>query len=324
MERQETGWSGPPGSMSPWQAGGLRAPLPHERPGAGNGETGKVGDIGKTIAGPLMTGRAAAACVPPEVSACSFELDIQWILDIIDKISETLRKIGEITNKVFDIIGEVLAALKGIVDLIAWVPGLGDVSKKFIREMCDVAGDAAEFVYNIQAEVVQFTKHATAPWQIRSAGRSINQDIVPQTQQFNESLNPSNFSSNTTWKGKAADKFRANLEKQYEYATTLAEGTAEFGSVVENMGEEGVKTTIEFVQGFFKATGALIQAIYKVWAVPVGTAVAAKDVINLVMAIIDMIQVWVEMIEAVASQTMQLRSASQNAAPDSKWPAIAS
>ena len=262
-------------------------------------------------------------CVPPAAEACSFELDVQWIIDIIDKVSEFLRNVGQAVNKVFDLVGEVLSALSGIVDWFAWVPGVGKMAKDAIRTACDKAGDAAEFCYNLEADVLQFCKNALAPWEIRSAGRGINEQIVPQAQAFTEALGPGNFQSNTTWTGSAAERFRSNVDSQYEFATTLQQHTAEFGQVVEQMGEEGVKATIDFVKGFIKAAIALIKAIYKIWAVPVGTAVAAKDVIALVKAILQMIKVWVKAIAAIVSQTMKLRSAADAAAPTNEWPKIA-
>lgn len=262
-------------------------------------------------------------CVPPAAEACSFELDVQWIIDIIDKASEFLRNVGEAVNKVFDIVGEVLSALSGIVDWFAWVPGIGKMAKDAIRTACDKAGDAAEFCYNLEADVLQFCKNALAPWEIRSAGRGINEQIVPQAQAFTEALGPGSFQSNTTWTGSAAERFRNNVDSQYEFATTLQQHTAEFGQVVEQMGEEGVKATIDFVKEFTKAAIALIRAIAKIWAVPVGTAVAAKDVIALVKAILQMIKVWVKAIIAIVSQTMQLRSAANAAAPSNEWPKIA-
>lgn len=260
----------------------------------------------------------------PAVQACSFELDVQWILDIIDKISEFLRNVGSAVNTALDSIGQVLEALAKIADWFAWVPGIGEMAKSAIRHACDIAGDAIEFTYNLHADVLQFTKNALAPWEIRSAGRQINEQIVPRAREFTQSLEPSNFTSNQSWQGQAAEKFRANVASQYDFATQLADGTEQFGAVVQQMGEEGVQSTIEFVVGFFKAAASLIQAIIKVWAVPVGTAVAVKDIINLVMAIIEMIQVWVEMVTAVVSQTMQMRSAAEAAAPTSEWPKIAS
>ncbi len=262
-------------------------------------------------------------CVPPAAEACSFELDVQWIIDIIDKVSEFLRNVGQAVNKVFDIVGEVLSALSTIVDWFAWVPGVGKMAKVAIRTACDKAGDAAEFCYNLEADVLQFCKNALAPWEIRSAGRGINEQIVPQAQAFTEALGPGNFQSNTSWTGSAAERFRSNVDSQYEFATTLQQHTAEFGQVVEQMGEEGVKATIDFVKGFIKAAIALIKAIYKIWAVPVGTAVAAKDVIALVKAILQMIKVWVKAIAAIVSQTMKLRSAADAAAPTNEWPKIA-
>lgn len=262
-------------------------------------------------------------CIPPAVQACSFELDVQWILDVIDKISEFLRNVGKAINTTFDIIGEVLAALSTIADWFAWVPGVGKMAKDAIKAACDIAGDAVEFCYNLEADLLQFCKNALAPWEIRSAGRQINSQIVPQAQHFTEALQPANFASNQTWKGIAADRFRNNVQKQHDYAVKLQEGTAKFGEVVEQMGDEGVKTTIEFVKNLIKAGIALFKAISKVWAVPVGTAVAAKDVIALVKAILEMIKVWADAIIAVVGQVTQLNSASQNAAPDNKWPAIA-
>lgn len=262
-------------------------------------------------------------CVPPSSEACSFELDVQWILDIIDKASEFLRKVGEAVNKAFDIIGEVLSALSGIAEAFAWVPGIGKMMKDAIKSACDKAGDAAQFCHNLTADVLQFCKNALAPWEIRSAGRGINEQIVPQAQTFTEALAPGNFQSNASWNGSAAERFRGNVESQYDFATTLQQNTAEFGQVVEQMGEEGVKATIEFVKGFLKAAVSLIMALYKIWAVPVGTAVAAKDVISLVKAILQMIKVWVKAIAAIVSQTLKLRSAAEAAAPSNEWPKIA-
>ena len=262
-------------------------------------------------------------CVPPAVEACSFELDVQWIIDIIDKVSDFLRTVGEGVNKVFDIIGEVLAALRGIADWFAWVPGFGEMAKDAIRAACDKAGDAAEFCYNFEADLLQFCKNALAPWEIRSAGRGINEQIVPQAEAFTEALGPSKFQSNATWSGPAAERFRGNVESQYEFAATLQQHTAEFGQVVEQMGEEGVQATVDFVNEFFEAAGALTWAIVKLWAVPLGTAAAVKDVIALVKAILQMVKVWVKAMVAIGKQTMQLRSAAEAAAPSNEWPKIA-
>lgn len=257
------------------------------------------------------------------VTACSFELDVQWILDIIDKISEFLRKVGQVVEEAFRIIGKVLGKLAQIVSWFCWIPGLGKMAKRAVEEACNLAGKGLNWSMNFRADILQFMKNALAPWEIRSAGRQINAQIVPAAEQFTEQLNPSNFESNKSWKGVAADKFRTNAQAQYEFAQQLSQGTAEFGSVVEEMGEEGVKSTIKFVQGFFKAGVSLIMALYKIWAVPVGTAVAVKDIIALVKAIIQMIKVWVQAMIAIIRQTMKLRSAAKKAAPNNEWPKIA-
>lgn len=271
-------------------------------------------------------GSLAASAVggSPSVQACSFELDVQWILDIIDKISDFLRKVGEAVNIGFDIIGEVLSTLGTIADWFAWVPGIGKMAKDAIKSACDLAGDALETVFNIRAEIVQFCANALAPWEIRSAGRQINEQIVPQSQAFTDSLEPGKFSSNSTWKGKAAEKFRTNAQAQHSFATTLAQGTEDFGRTVEDMGEAGVKATLDFVKNFIKAAISLGKAIAKVWQVPVGTAVATKDVIQLVIAILNMVKVWVKAIMAIVKQVSEIKSAAEGAAPSSSWPAMAS
>ncbi len=256
------------------------------------------------------------------VQACAFQLDVQWILDIIDQVSEFLRGLGKAVNTVFDAIGQVLEVLSTIADWFAWVPGIGEMAKSAIKSACDIAGDAAETVANIQAGVLQFCKNALAPWEIRSAGEQINEQIVPAATAFAQALDPSNLASNASWEGVAAERFRANAAKQHQYAQRLQEGTAEFGATVQEMGEAGVQATIDFVKGFFKAAVALYKAIAKLWAVPVGTAIAAADVIQLVMAIISMVKVWVEAIMAIRSQTGAIRDAAGSAAPTSQWPAI--
>lgn len=270
---------------------------------------------------PTVVGRTQ--CFPPSVTACSFELDVQWILDLIDKISEALRTIGDGVRTAFNIVADVLAALRKITGLIAWIPFVGDMTKEAVEWACRKAGEALDWTLNLHADVLQFTKNALAPWEIRSAGRQINSQIVPQAREFAESLNPANLASTQTWEGQAADRFLAAATRQYDFALDLTAGTEHFGQVVEQMGDEGVKSTIEFGSGLVKATASLIQAIIKVWAVPVGTAVAAKDIIELVIAIVEMITVWVEMIQAVLSQTAQLKAAANEAAPTSQWPAIA-
>lgn len=266
----------------------------------------------------------AGSCFPvPSTQACSFELDVQWILDIIDKVSDFLRKVGDAAKKVFDIIGKVLEKLSGILDWFCWIPGIGKMAKKAVDWACEKAGDAAKFVFNLQADLLQFCKNGLAPWEIKSAGEQINSQIIPRMQEFTDALSSENFSSNKSWKGIAADRFRAAAERQHDYATQVLEGATELGNTVQEMGEKGVEATKKFVKNFFKAAVSLVSAIYKLWQVPVGTALAAKDVFSLVKAILQMVKVWVEMIIAVVIQTVKIRKAAQNAAPDGQWPAIA-
>ncbi len=268
----------------------------------------------------VPTSRAGgSAATPTSGEGCSFELDVQWILDAVDKVSEFLRNMGEAVNKVFDIIGEVLHTLAGIAECFAWVPGLGKMAKTAIRWACDKAGDAAEFCYNLEADLLQFCKNALAPWEIRSAGKGITEQIVPREGQLTEEFGRDQFSSDDSWKGKAADRFRTNLDAQHAFSEAVQRGVEEFGSCVKEMGDEGVKATMQFVIGFIKASISLIRAIAKLWAVPVGTAIAAKDVIKLVFAIIKMVKVWVKLMLAIAQQASQLEAAAEHAAPGDEW-----
>ena len=261
-------------------------------------------------------------CVAPAVQACSFELDVQNILDIIDKIAGFLNNVTSGAKQAIEMIKKVLDAMSGIVGAIARFFGI-DYDKTVVASVCDGATAALDGISALVNAVSNFCKNATAPWQIRSAGRSINEQIVPQAQDFTESLGGQNFQSNSNWTGVAAERFRTNIQSQSEFATTLQENTSEFGQVVEQMGEEGVKTTVEFVKGFIKAAISLGKAIYKLWQVPVGTAIATKDIIALIKAIIEMVKVWVTAIRALLSQIQQLKAAAEAAAPSNEWPKIA-
>lgn len=285
-------------------------------PSTDGGATISVGQAVGSVA------QAAIASIPPQARPCSFELDVQWIIDIVDKVDAALRRFGEMAEQALGVIGSVLDAISGILDFFVTFTGIGKFAKDHVKELCDLAGRAINFISNLQADVMQFCLNALAPWEIRSAGRQINEQIVPRSADLAESLKGHHLASNSSWTGDAAERFRSGVERQSSFADQLSSGTEEFGSVVEQMGDDAVQATIDFVSNFTKAAIALVSAIIKVAAVPVGTAVAAKDVIALVLSIIEMVKVWVEAVTAVISQTAQLRSAAQSAAPGGEWPSV--
>lgn len=272
---------------------------------------------------PSIDAGGGNVCVPPSSQACSFELDVQWIIDIIDQVEEFLRTAGAVANEVFQVIGGLLEAIATVVDWFVNLTGIGKWAKDNIREACNAAGEAAERLSNLGADLVAFTANALAPWEIRSAGRQINAQIVPQAGDFTESLDPGNFASTQTWKGTSADRFLANLARQKEFADTLQTNTADFGGTVERMGDEGVEATITFVREFGEAAESLINAAISLYKMPVGTIGFAIEVYNLIESITAMVRIWMETMDAVMSQTNQLTSAANRAAPSGQWPAIA-
>jgi len=66
-------------------------------------------------------------------AGCAFTLDVQWILDIVDRVKKTVERISQVVNKVLDVARRFLKALSGILDWFCWVPGLGKFAKSFVE-----------------------------------------------------------------------------------------------------------------------------------------------------------------------------------------------
>ena len=265
--------------------------------------------------------RAAGTRAPVSSSgACAFELDIQWILDAIDRLSNGFKTVGNHIERAMNIAADFLSALGGIVDLFCWIPGVGKFAKDVVAAACRLIATVQKHVHHGIAEVLQLSKHLLAPWEIRSAGKSISDTLAPKCEEFAQHLHQGYLKSAQSWTGAASEAFFTSYEGQYQAALDTATGAKEFGDAIHQLGQEGVTTTITFITELLLAGIGLVQAIITMCAVPVGTPIGAAEILGLVSAIIGFIMVWVNAMISMIQQMSAAENAAHGAVPGGEWP----
>lgn len=251
---------------------------------------------------------------------CAFTLDVQWILDAIDRVKGYVRRIEDMMRMVVNTARRFLDALSGIAGFFCWIPGLGKFLKKVIRKAAQIIDNAVRAVSRAIQAQLEIMKHLLAPWEVRSAGKSIVDQLVPKCDAFALQYQKGHLKSAESWTGAASEAFFSAVEKQHETAVGVAEGAKAFGKAVHEMGAKGVETTVNFITQYITAAVGIIVAAIEMAAIPVGTAVGAAQILGLVGAIITYIMVWVNAMLSMISSMSAMENAAHQAVPGGQWP----
>lgn len=251
---------------------------------------------------------------------CAFTLDVQWILDAIDKIKSFVGRIEEVMRAVVNTASRFLASLSGIAGLFCWIPGIGKFLKKAIEQAARIIDKTAQIVSQGIQKQLEIMKHLLAPWEVRSAGRSIADELAPKCDAFAQQYQSGHLKSVQTWTGAAAGAFFGAIDSQHKAAVTTAEGAKKFGDAVHELGAKGVETTVNFITQYVTAAIGIIQAALTMAAIPVGTAIGAAEIVGLVSAILAFIMVWVNAMLSMISSMSAMENAAHQAVPGGQWP----
>lgn len=253
------------------------------------------------------------------IAPCAFQLDVQWILDIIDRVQSAISKVEQVARNVLTTAGEILGKLSGILTWFCWLPG-GKFAVDFVKRMCWLIEKVVGVMAKIYNSVLEVMKHVLAPWEVRSAGQQIRDDLAPKCASFADMLHVGHLRSGSSWTGDAADLFRQTLGRQQEAGQDVANAAKAFGQKVQEIGADGVTTTVTFVTKLITTIGALIvAALAMVAAPPVSTAAGAAAAIGLVGAILSYIMVYVNAMMGIIRQSSELGNAA-SAIPGGQWP----
>lgn len=252
------------------------------------------------------------------IAPCSFQLDVQWILDIVDKVQSIISKVETVAANVLGWAQKVLDSLGGILGAICSFGPL-KFAKDYVKAMCQLVIRAVSIIARIYNAVLEVSKHVLAPWEVRSAGEQIRDDLAPKCAEFSQMLHPGNLKSARSWSGASAEAFGGTLTTQHDTSRDVADAAREFGTTVQEIGADGVQTTITFVTKLVIAIGGIITAALAMAAIPVGTAVGASAVIGLVSAVFTYIMVYVTAMMGIIQQSSALGNAASNV-PGGKWP----
>ena len=253
-------------------------------------------------------------------SGCAFTLDVQWILDVVDRVKQCLERIGSVGRQVLAVAQRFLDALSAISDVFCWIPGVGKFAKSVVEAACAMIERTVDALSRgIQSSLEAF-KHVLAPWEVRSAGSSIVNHLAPRCQDLALQYQPGQFASSASWTGAAADAFFSALAHQKEAAEGAAEGAQRFGEAVEQMGAKGVDITVSFVTQYLSAAIGIITAATEMAVVPVGTAVGAAQVVALIGSIITYVMVWITAMLTMISSMSEMSSIAREAVPGGSWP----
>ena len=250
---------------------------------------------------------------------CSFTLDVQWILDAIDKVQSFVRKVGQKMEWAANKAADFLRAIGGIVDWFCWVPGIGKVAKKAIEHAVRLIGRVHRAVAEGLARLMEIGKHALAPWEVRSAGKSIADELAPKCEQWALMLHKGRLITAESWQGEAKEAFFASWEAQAKAAEETAKGAKQFGDAVHKMGADGVNITVTFITELVTALIGVIQAVITLAAIPVGTAIGAAEILGLVGAIIAYFAVWINGMMKLLKSMSEMENAAHQAIP-ATWP----
>lgn len=251
---------------------------------------------------------------------CAFTLDVQWILDIVDRVQKVVEDINRVVQSIIGVAQRFLEALSGILDWFCWIPGVGKFAKGVVEQACKVIKTtAAAISKGIQTSLEVF-KHVLAPWEVRSAGKSIADELAPKCQEFALRYEKGRFVSAESWTGAAADSFFSTVSNQQAAAKGVADGAKQFGDAVHELGAKGVEITVTFVTQYITAAVGIITAALEMAAVPVGTAIGAAQIIGLIGAIISYVMVWINAMLSMIASMSTMANAAHQAVPGGSWP----
>lgn len=288
------------------------------RNGIGAAAGAVVGGVGAGVA--IGTGGSSSSV--PTIEPCAFQLDVQWILDIIDNVQKMIEKVKTFCHSVLDKAAKILDKLSGILSWFCWMPA-GKFAKTVVDNACQVLRRAVDTIATIYDRTYEAMKHVLAPWEVRSAGEQLRDQVAPKCADFAMALHPGNLkSAGVTWTGPAAEKFTATMDRQYNHANDVAEGAKAFGEAVQKIGADGVTTTVTFVTSLVTAIAGIIIAIIEMAAVPVGTAIGAAQILGLVAAILTYIMVYVSAMMGIINQVSEMNNAA-SAVTGAPWPQAA-
>ncbi|NHB84490.1 hypothetical protein G7085_07390 [Tessaracoccus sp. HDW20] len=251
---------------------------------------------------------------------CAFTLDVQWILDIVDRVKKTVERISQVVNQVLDVARRFLKALSGILDWFCWVPGLGKFAKSFVERACRIIQSTVNVINRGIQGTLEVFKHVLAPWEVRSAGKSIVDQLVPKCEAFALQYELGRLRSAGSWSGEASSSFFSSLTAQQDAAARVADGARKFGEAVHEMGAKGVETTVNFVTQYITAAVGVIISVLEMAAVPVGTALGAAQIVGLIAAIISYVMVWINAMASMISSMNTMSNAANQAVPGGAWP----
>ena len=266
-------------------------------------------------------GRAPGFSPPVgRTGGCAFTLDVQWILDVVDRVKQVVERIGRTVQQVVRIAQKILGALGGIADLFCWMPGIGKVLKSAVEHACKIIDRTVGFITKGINTSLEVFKHVLAPWEVRSAGKSIADELAPKCQTFALQYQRGHFKSAETWTGDASDAFFASIKVQEEAADSTAKGAKAFGDAVHEMGAKGVDVTVTFVTQYITTAIGVIVAALEMAAVPVGTAIGAAQVIGLITKIIAYVMTWINAMIGLITSMVTMENAAHQAVPGGTWP----
>lgn len=271
-----------------------------------------------TTVGPGAAFGLGAGAPVTAIAPCAFTLDVQWILDIVDKVQSIISKVEQVARNVLATAQKILDKLSGILTWFCWMP-MGKFAKDFVRRMCWLIDKAIAAMSTIYRSVLEVMKHVLAPWEVRSAGEQIRDQLAPKCADFAQMLHPGNLKGAGSWTGSSAEAFRSALMRQFDTAQDLGDAAKAFGESVQTIGADGVKTTVTFVTKLIVAILGIITAAVAMAAVPVGTAGGAAAVMKLVAAVLAYITVYVTAMMGIIRQSSQLGNAASSV-PGGQWP----
>lgn len=269
--------------------------------------------------GPVTATVSASSSSVPTMEACAFQLDVQWILDIVDNVQKMIEKVKNFCHTVLDKAEKILDKLSGILSWFCWMPA-GKFAKTVVDNACGVLRRAVDTIATIYDRTYEAMKHVLAPWEVRSAGEQLRDQLAPKCADFAMALHPGNLkSAGVSWTGPAAEKFSATMDRQHTHATDVADAAKEFGEAVQKIGADGVTTTVTFITSLVTAIAGIIIAVIELAAVPVGTAIGAAQIFGLVAAILTYIMVYVSAMMGIISQVSEMNNAASSVT-GAQWP----
>lgn len=259
-----------------------------------------------------------ASPMPTTIAPCAFTLDVQWILDAVQRVQDLLGRVRDICNTALNTARKILNKLSGILSWFCWMPA-GKFAKKVVDAACRAIQNTVDNVTRIHQRVLEVMKHTLAPWEVRSAGRSIRDDLAPKCEQFAAMVDRQHLKSLRSWDGPASQAFFTTIDRQGDAARNVAEDARGFGESVHQIGADGVSTTVTFVSSLVAAIIGLITAIIGMIGVPVGTVAGAAAAIGLVGAILAFVMVFVTAMMAINRQVSDLSGAAGRVS-GGQWP----